>query len=360
MSNNKIGSAQVISLAALYGNVIIGWIAYYNYQPKLLQEFGLENFTEELYVIQGILMFLTPILAGYLGDRYRKTKGNRLPIISAGATLASMVFMSVALTLATGIADSFSLILPVLIIIWIFSMALFTSPAISTLELYVPEEKLPQATALLTIVFGVLYALEPIIVDLVDWFGGPVTFVFGGVAVSVSFVFMRKYALQVFDQVKGNLEQQKSDFFSVFTFGIAFGCLLTVVMNLLPEKIHQIDETDLSGDFGASIFLLVSAILAVPMSNIVSKQGLVKSLITGLIGGFLSVSGLFSINIVVVDLILLITFVISFTLLSVSTLPFVVSRVSPAKKVIGVGVFYAGVELPNGILEAYLIIQQGI
>mgnify|MGYP003578267933 FL=1 len=36
---------QIWSLAALYASIIIGWIAYQNYQPKLLVQFQFTDYT---------------------------------------------------------------------------------------------------------------------------------------------------------------------------------------------------------------------------------------------------------------------------------------------------------------------------
>ena len=72
---------QLWSLASLYGSIIIGWIAYENYQPKLLVQFQLPGFGFLLYVAQGFILVLTPLYAGKLGDRFRFKNGHRLPII---------------------------------------------------------------------------------------------------------------------------------------------------------------------------------------------------------------------------------------------------------------------------------------
>ncbi|HWA32731.1 MAG TPA: hypothetical protein VG737_01310, partial [Cyclobacteriaceae bacterium] len=47
---------QLWSLAALYGSIVIGWIAYQNYQPKLLEKFHFTEFTLLLTVVQGIIL----------------------------------------------------------------------------------------------------------------------------------------------------------------------------------------------------------------------------------------------------------------------------------------------------------------
>ena len=113
---NIIHWRQLWSLAALYASVVIGWIAYQNYQPKLLITFELTDFSLLLIVFQGVILFVTPPIAGWLGDRYRVNKGHRIPIITTGISCAAMVFMAVAFTLLSNPGETFKWILPVLIV----------------------------------------------------------------------------------------------------------------------------------------------------------------------------------------------------------------------------------------------------
>jgi hypothetical protein len=191
---------QLLSLTLLYASVIIGWIAYYNYQPILLAKYSFKDLTLFLFITQGIILVITPMIAGRLGDKFRVKAGQRLPIISAGVSFAAMIFMATAFTLLTDPGPIFRWILPGLIVLWLFSMALFTSPAISTIEIFVPAKKLPTAMAMLTIVYGLLYAIEPVIVNIINAIGAPLTFVVGGVAVFLSGLLMKnntKYMLDV-------------------------------------------------------------------------------------------------------------------------------------------------------------------
>lgn len=55
---------QLWSLTALYASVVIGWIAYQNYQPKLLIKFSFTEFAFLLTVAQGIILVVTPPLRG--------------------------------------------------------------------------------------------------------------------------------------------------------------------------------------------------------------------------------------------------------------------------------------------------------
>jgi len=107
---------QLWSLAALYASVVIGWIAYYNYQPKLLEQYNFTDLTLFLFISQGIILTITPLIAGKLGDRFRQSAGHRLPIISAGISFAAMIFMAVAFTLIVDPGETFRWILPILIV----------------------------------------------------------------------------------------------------------------------------------------------------------------------------------------------------------------------------------------------------
>ena len=55
------------SLAALYGSIVIGWIAYQNYQPKLLEKFHFTEYTLFLTLAQGLILVITPPIAGKIG-----------------------------------------------------------------------------------------------------------------------------------------------------------------------------------------------------------------------------------------------------------------------------------------------------
>ena len=90
---------QMWSLTALYASIVIGWIAYQQYQPKLLVQFKFTDFTFLLVCAEAVILSVTPLIAGKLGDRYRFTRGTRIPIISTGISFAAMVFMAVAFTL---------------------------------------------------------------------------------------------------------------------------------------------------------------------------------------------------------------------------------------------------------------------
>ncbi|MBY0434931.1 MAG: hypothetical protein K2U26_12550, partial [Cyclobacteriaceae bacterium] len=277
---------QLWSLAALYGSIVIGWIAYQNYQPKLLEKFHFMEFTLFLTIAQGLILVVTPPIAGRMGDRFRVQKGHRLPIITLGMSFAAMVFMAVAFTLFTNPGEISRWILPVLIVFWLVAMSIFTSPALSTIELFTPVERMPKAMALITIVGNLLYALEPVIVDIIDFLGAPLTFVTGGLVVFLSGYFLSKNSLSLFQQkremvsakIQGASEKQYG---FIFLMGIGMGLATSVMFNLFPPVYDRI--LGVNGKWMLVVILVLSAGLSLPLSNVINQLGLKRSFYRGMV-----------------------------------------------------------------------------
>lgn len=360
--SDEIKWKQLWSLVALYASVIIGWIAYYNYQPILLDKYNFNDLTMFLFVAQGIIMVVTPPIAGKLGDRFRQSKGNRLPIISAGISFAAMVFMSVAFTLIMDPGEVFKWILPILIVLWLASMSIFTSPAISTIDLFAPANKLPRAMAIITIVYGTLYALEPVIVDLVDFLGAPLTFVVGGVITAGSGLLMKRNTGKMLDGVVTDVKKEdkkRSDYTYAFIVGIAFGLSTTILFNLFPNWLEpKIGHVfDIGSSVIISVVLFLSAVFSLPISRIVEKRPIYISLLVSIVAIFAIIYAIYFVENSYLVMALLLLFAFFYSMVSVCGLPVALSVINDRNKVFGVGIFFSGFELPNGILEAYLVSQ---
>jgi MFS family permease len=355
---------QLLSLTALYSSIIIGWIAYYNYQPILLQAYKLGNLSFFLVVAQGIILVITPPIAGRFGDRYRFTKGHRIPIITAGISFAAMIFMAVAFTLIANPNDTFRWIFPFLIIFWLFGMSIFTSPALSTVELFTPIEKMPRAMAILTIASNLIYALEPLIVDIINAVGAPVTFILGGALVSLSGYALKRNSLNLFKENsehagKSQEDKEKSSCYEVILLtGIIMGVVTTILFNLLPAhlfgRFSQAYAFLPEAKWILVFILATSAMLAIPMSNMVTYLGLSPSFTFSAVASIASLLLLFLSGSLVLSLILTGVFIVAFALLSVSALPLALDNSGFYRKVLCVGIFFSGVELPNAILEIVL------
>jgi MFS family permease len=359
---NEIHWKQLWSLTALYSSIIIGWIAYQNYQPKLLIQFGFTDFAFFLAVSQAIILVFTPPISGIMGDRFRFEKGHRLPIISSGISFAAMIFMAVAFTLFTNPGETLKWLLPVLIVLWLIAMSIFTSPALSTVELFTPVDRLPKAMALLTIVANLIYAIEPVIVDIIDYLGAPITFITGGVVTLLSGYAMKKNSLGLFKQ-NGNKEisrQEKmktsfGDFTQIFVLGLILGIATVVLFELFPDVIAG--KISAMTDAPNSKLLLVgmlvfSAILSWPISTWINNFSMSHVFWASCFLAGLTIFGVMFFTIPWMVLLMATVFVVAFTAMSVSSLPLALDYSGFYQKVFCVGIFFAGVALPDGILDS--------
>jgi MFS family permease len=357
---------QLWSLAALYASIIIGWIAYANYQPKLLLKFGFTDYAFFLAVSQAIILVVTPPIAGLMGDRYRFEKGHRLPVISSGISFAAMIFMAVAFTLFTEPGEIFKWILPVLIVFWLVAMSIFTSPALSTVELFTPVDKLPKAMALLTIVANLVYSIEPVVVDIIDYLGAPITFIVGGAVTLASGYAMKKNSLGLFKQ-NGNKEisakaekphTSKVNYVVIFLLGSILGIGTTVLFNFFPDllavKLYPI-LADTDGKHILVGILLVSAVLSWPISTVINNMEMKKVFRLSAIVMMICISAIYRMDSAWPVMLLVAVFTVAITTLSVSSLPFALSKAGFYEKVLCVGIFFAGVALPEGIAESFLV-----
>jgi len=351
---------QLWSLAALYGSIVIGWIAYHNYQPKLLVQFDFTEYTFLLIIIQGIILFITPPIAGKIGDRFRFKQGHRIPIISSGISFAAMIFMAVAFTLLGNPTETFRWILPLLIVLWLVAMSIFTSPALSTLELFTPIDKLPRAMAILTIVANLIYSLEPVIVDLIDYVGAPVTFIFGGVAVFVSGYALKKNSLSLFNsnssrpKTEFRFDTQRSDYSYILFLGVALGLSTTLLFNYFPDILERnlASVFALEGKWFLVIVLVLTALFSLPVSNIINQYGTQKSFWVSCAVNGITILIIFFTGSAYLTVLALVVFTLSFTALSISSLPLAIERTNYFEKVFCVGIFFSGVALPDGIVES--------
>ncbi len=359
---NEIHWKQLWSLTALYASIIIGWIAYQNYQPKLLLQFGFTDYAFFLALSQAIILVLTPPISGIMGDRYRFEKGHRLPIISSGISFAAMVFMAVAFTLFSNPGETLKWLLPVLIVLWLIAMSIFTSPALSTVELFTPMDRLPKAMALLTIVANLVYAVEPVIVDIIDYLGAPITFIVGGVVTLLSGYAMKKNSLGLFkqngDKEISSQEKMKTsfmDYFQIFVLGLILGIATVVMFDLFPDviaaKITSITNAP-DAKFILVGMLVFSAILSWPISTWINNYSMSQVFWLSCFIVGITVSGVMFFSISWMVLLMAIIFVVAFTAMSVSSLPLALNYSGFYEKVFCVGIFFSGVAMPDGILDS--------
>lgn len=357
----------VTSLIFLDLAILISWLAYHEYQPELLKQFGMADMAFPLSILQGIILFITPPIAGLAADRLARKGSNRLPVVTTGINFVSMVFMVVAVTIIAQNPSPFlKLLFPVMVALWLIAMNIFHSPAVSTLETFVPADKMPLVIALFAILANIIAATEPVLVDLINVFGAPVTFAVGGALVFGTGFWFSRAAKQLVAQADSApaqaAAQQSSSFALVFVLGLLVGGLTTCIYKLFPLWIAA--DTELSAMIGmeptwfVSILICVAAVLSYPMGMLAGRVGTRRLAMAAGIVGALTISTLQWVH-GTPRLLLFCLFPLPFAAATVTYLPIAFTRLEKRHLVLGIGVFFSGVELTASLVDIMQIYLQG-
>lgn len=351
---------EVFSLAGLNAAVVISWIAYHEYQPILIKNFNFENLASFLVIAKAIILVVIPPLAGWLADLLLKKNGKFFTIFTVGIGATAMIFMVVATIIGAGTLSQIRDFLPIMIVFWLVAMNLFISPANSMIEAFAPAQKLPVVMGVLFLTTELLYALEPLIVDLVHLFGDTLTFVVGGVLISgAGYIFHRVSSDEVITRKKELLDQKekkvsKIGYLVIIVAGLQLGLAKGLLVEFFPEHLAKIfpQHSDIA-DYVTFGLLGFSAILAFLASRSVAKIEPIKVLTYSffilLAGGLiLFLSGIFYLTIASALVV-----AISFSLINITGLPFAISNLSARHITYGVGMFIGASELFSGLLEYY-------
>jgi Na+/melibiose symporter-like transporter len=264
--------------------------------------------------------------------------------------------MAVASMLEIGPGETVKAVLPIMIVLWLISMNIFHSPANSMLDHFAPSKDLPLVMAVLTMITELLYALEPIVIDLVNWLGGTQTFITGGVLLVVTGYFFLK-STKGMENIASQNDQEnvgrKNNYLMIVLIGLTFGLITAFIMEIFPEllksKLPDYSSVTLGGNYFASIILGLAAIMAIPLSSLVNKLSLIKVLTAGLLIAAFSIFGILFIQSQLIVLVLVFFLSVGFGMASVSAFPFTLNNLNPKNVTFGAGIFFGCVEMASGL-----------
>ncbi len=357
---------SVISIASLEAAITIGWLAYEKYQPQLLLKFSFVEFAGLLLVAQGILGAIFHPLSGKWADKAFHEKGTKFPIIISGAAFAAIIFVAVSIALNTNPASPLKWILPVLVILWLAAMATFHSPAISLVESFTPIHKFPRVAAILTMVFGLIYTIEPFLIQILDTLGLTPTFILGGLLVISTAYSIKTISIsppteedkKIMAKEELGVDSKKDLFLTGFFVGI-FKMLMLFFVPAIWVKYKFFGETEKiffsDPDYLQSAMLMFSALLAIPASKFVEKQGSYKSLVWGCIAAFVVILPALFIKGQTFSIIMLLLMGLVYSLLSVASLPYILNRAKTGQTGYSIGLYYGGTALATAIVLLVLL-----
>ncbi|MBV6647989.1 MAG: hypothetical protein KI790_21185, partial [Cyclobacteriaceae bacterium] len=300
-------------------------------------------------------------LAGWLADQILQKSGRFFTVFTVGIGATAMIFMVVATIIGAGPLSQIKPILPFMIVLWLVAMNLFISPANSMIEAFAPAQKLPIVMGVLFLTTELIYALEPLIVDLVHFFGDTLTFVVGGVLIAGSgYIFHRVSSDEVITRKK-ELLKSKSErvvrpvaILAIVVVGLQLGIGKAILVEFLPEHLSStFPKHAEDADFYSFGLLGFSALLAFFISRLIAKSSLHSVLLFGiavLLVGVTIVIFSASFPLTVVGALIV---AVSFSVINVAGLPFAISNLSVKHVTYGVGMFIGASEIMTGILEYY-------
>jgi hypothetical protein len=356
VSQSSILWRQVVGLSAILAAVMFSWMAYGLYQPKILEELGFIKLAAWLPIIQGFLGAILEPLVGGISDRIQRRFGSRLPIITTGVTIAGLIFVAVAILLQWRVPVWIRPFVPVLMTLWVMSMIIFRGPVVALLRQAAPLATLPKANMVLTVVFGIIGALSPIMTVFLNSIGGSITFILGAISLTVGATIL--YTSTPRDVLFTAVESSKS-FISLKTISIIYtiGLGVGLEINLLLRTFPQIIQTQLPGSNTAWIvsgILLVCAASVAPVATLTMKLGAFLAMKLGMLiivtclGLVLFQLG----NIFAIGLILAAG--VGFGLVFESQIPLILGMVASDRAGLGTGLYFGGIGAAGALVSILL------
>lgn len=359
--NTTLKWPEVASLAALNGAVVISWIAYHEYQPILLQKFNFMELAEFLVIAKAIILILIPPLAGMLADKMLQKYGKFFTIFTVGIGATAMIFMIVASIIGAGPLSSLRVFLPVMIVFWLISMNLFISPANSMIEAFAPAHKLPLVMGVLVLTTELLYALEPIVVLMVEFFGDTLTFIVGAILIGgTGYIFHRVSSNEVMARReemiadKSNKNTKASNFIGILIIGLVLGLGKAILTEFFPGYLAQtFPEYANISEMVAFALLGFSAIMAFFVSRMLLEADLSNVIIAGFIVLLVGALVMILSSSFVVTVIAGLVIATSFSIMNVSSLPLALKNLSIRHVTYGVGILIGASEVFSGLFDYY-------
>lgn len=228
------------------------------------------------------------------------------------------------------------------------------------IEAFAPAKKLPIVMGFLFLVTELVYAIEPVVVALVTYFGDTLTFVVGGVLiagsgiifhrVSSDEVLQRKSDLMNADRVPGR--QRFISYASIVMVGLFLGIGKAFLIEFLPDHVaNSFPKYAEYGEYLSFAILGFCAITGFLVSRAIARMKLWKviswSFVILLVGVFIL---LFSPSFEVL-LAGTIIIAVAFTLINISGLPFAIQNLSVRHVTYGVGIYIGASEVLTGLFE---------
>lgn len=347
----------VLGLAAVQGSIILSWVIYRAYLPKLLTQFGFpESLAAKLLLIEMILAIALEPLMGGLSDRVKYWVGTRFPFISLGVILSSALFIAIPASVAFGTPSGvMRWILPSLAIGWALAMTIFRSPVMALLMYYAAVPELPRAISVLVLVAGTMGAIAPFSSQFLLSLGPGITFAAGSILLLVAVKVLR--ALHPPEPPTSPATDAVVPLTSLLlglasivgvSVGIAWGFRF---LSMALSQSIVIPLPDVNLKIFTFIFGLAVAMGSIPAGIVAAKWGNSRLILFGVtaIVCFLLLMG-FVPNAVAIA-VAIFGLVATFSLVNNGAIPFVFEAVPPHRAGLGMGTYFGSLGAASSLFE---------
>jgi len=229
------------------------------------------------------------------------------------------------------------------------------------IEAFAPAQKLPVVMGFLFLTTELIYALEPLVVELVHLFGDTLTFIAGGILISVTgYFFHRVSSDEVLARKKELLSLPSktlsaAGFVTIIIVGLQLGLGKALLVEFFPENVASkfVEYAD-SANYITFGLLGFAAILAFFAGFMIQNMKLERVLIVAFIIQFVGIIIIVLSNTFVLTIAGAVVTAGAFSFINVSGLPFALKYLSVKHITYGVGIYIGSSEVVGGILE-YLL-----
>lgn len=331
--------------------ILLSFTIYGIYQPKILKDLGFIELAASLKILQGFLGVVIEPLFGGWSDRILARFGSRLPLITAGVTLAGLIFVIIAFLAHNQLPRALHGIFPVLMTVWVIAMIAVRGPVVALLIQFAPLTELPIANAVVVLILGLTAAVGPLLSSLVQQIGASITFMIGAIALLIGGTILYSTAPQRAYPSLGTISsssiplpksRHRSIWILLFAVGLGAAFEANVLLGIFPAVLQQ-SLPQLHPVGITSSILLIAALSANPLSGLVIKWGEPKAMQIGLTA-VLGVMGLtvFSSNNAILAVIWLVALGIAFGLVFTDTIPYALSMLPPQQAGLATGLYFGG------------------
>jgi MFS family permease len=260
MATTNINWHRIYAITALNSAILICWMAYHFFQPKLLAQFGLESASQNLLLAQAFILVLIPPLSGYLADRFSKQLGNNYLLFTVGISFTALIFFASAYVFLDMAPESLKAMIPFFMVLWLIGMNIFYAPSTGFILNSVKTAELPIAIAFITVSLNLLFAVMDYLLMFLEYAGSSLTFIVGGVLLIVSAIYYYRVAHKTED-IEMPTQNFKTNLLLTLWVGLLTGVLKHWGLVYLPGAIDPF-----FGGFHISIVIFIAAaLLAFPL-----------------------------------------------------------------------------------------------